>query len=125
MRFIKTDCGHHVPFDKIESLRLLQHEDLMDEAVIIKASPGYEFLDAYEGHDGGFRFSRTPIVAWRVDGLCALPVTISGVEHCADIEQVVLCPDGKVEHILAESFDSLEAWEEATRNKHIVKKAAE
>lgn len=64
---------------------------------VIPAAPGYEALQVVEPEGATHEapsVRRSPIIAWRIDGPTAMPVTLDSFGECLDTG--VLAPDGWV-----------------------------
>jgi hypothetical protein len=84
------------------SLTLIDDLDEIEKALlpVVAAQPGYTLLTYYVewAEDGGRGIDRMPVVAWRIDGVTALPVTPDSEEEKSSncIGSGVLMPDGRV-----------------------------
>ncbi|MCG5531287.1 hypothetical protein LRD18_10510 [Halorhodospira halochloris] len=69
--------------------------DNADFLPVIPATPGYELLELFPDPDvsDGIAVDRTPIIAWRIEGQAALPVT--ALDPPSE-KPVILTPSGAV-----------------------------
>jgi hypothetical protein len=104
---VTDDGGEH---------ELAQFADLseVEEALlpVVPAAPGYTWL-VYFAHDPPV-VERFPVVAWRIDGAEASPVTFEGYAHAGNIVGAgILVPDGRVICPREATFASEAEWAEA------------
>ncbi|MFP4147668.1 MAG: hypothetical protein ACLFSI_08150 [Halorhodospira sp.] len=83
----------------------------VDFLPVIAATPGYELLEPFDDPEApeGIAVDRTPIVAWRIDGQSALPVT--PLDAPPSDHTAILTPSGAV--IAPDQwFESLELYKQ-------------
>lgn len=81
---------------------------------VVSAEPGwFQLVFIREGEVDGDKWEshvdHEPIVAWRIDGLTALPVVADDHEHISN-PTAVMSPDGKVRDPGEGSWDSVDGW---------------
>jgi hypothetical protein len=77
---------------------------------VVAAEPGYSQLAYFTSEDGSF-VNRQPIVAWRIEDDCAIPVTCetdSDAHNC--VGAATLMPDGRVVWPYVQTFKDEAAW---------------
>jgi hypothetical protein len=150
MRFLRTTRGGLVNADQIErideerekyglrhSLAILKEggsveltetlQDIEDGfRPVVAAAPGYVRIRYCEewNEDGSAGVERLPIVAWRIDGGVAFPITPDDNE-IDGLNAAVLMPDGQVVQSFMARFDNEAAWLAEMEREAVKRRQAE
>lgn len=83
------------------------HDDDLPEGTVIPATPGYDLLICFavDEDEEQFGMLEYPIVAWKVEGTVAWPVT---VELLGDQWHGIRSPNGKIKCPYEGSFETME-----------------
>jgi hypothetical protein len=102
--------AHAQYYDAIDLDQLLAHT--------VPATPGYEAVQLFVNPDGTEWTSRTPIIAWRIDGNYVTPVALDGPAHNGT-GTGVLTPDGRVFVLEVADYPSFDAWVKGTKEAEV------